>query len=117
MLKDGTLTKDVLRSISMHLSGRSDCKGMEFKVDIFRDKLSGNDVIEVSPYITVFPNTFNRKEKDRRGIAYHVISKHFPEILEDSPSNIVQVKHNALTLGTYIYKKYPLMRMRKWYRI
>lgn len=114
--KAGQLTKQVLKSISQHLSGRVDCKDVEYSVHIYRDDKTGDDVIEVSPFITVFPSTFRRKETDRRGIAYHVIRIHFPEIYAQSSTSVVQVKANSLVQGSYIYKRYKLTRRRKWIR-
>lgn len=112
--KAGQLTKKVLKSISHHLSGREDCRGIEYAVSIYQDEKSGDDIVEVSPFINVFPNTFHRKETDKRGIAYHVIRIHFPEIYSQSSTTVVQVKHNLLVPGRYVYKRYKLTRRRKW---
>lgn len=114
--KAGQLTKKVLKSISHHLSGRLDCKDIEYSVHIYLDSKTGDDVVEVSPYISVFPSTFHRKETDRRGIAYHVIRIHFPEIYAQSSTSVVQVKSNSLVRGSYVYKRYKLTRKRKWVR-
>ena len=115
--KAGQLTKKVLKSISRHLSGREDCKDLEYSVHIFHDNKTGDDVVEVSPYISVFPNTFHRKETDKRGVAYHVIYTHFPEIYAQSSTSVVQIKSNSLVRGSYVYRRYKLTRRRKWIRV
>lgn len=116
-VKAGQLTKKVLRCISQHLSGREDCRNLEYTVSIYEDTKTGDDIVEVSPYISVFPNTFHRKETDKRGIAYHVIRIHFSEIYAQSNTSVVQIKHNSLIHGSYIYRRYKLTRRRKWIRI
>lgn len=115
--KAGRRTKQFLQSISRHLSGREDCRGLEYKVIIRHEDTSGDDIVEVSPYITVFPNTFNRKETDRRSIAHHVLIHHFPDILQKSNSNIAHVTSGMLVHGEYIYKKYQLTSRRKWRKL
>lgn len=114
--KKSILTRDVLKSISYHLSSREDCKDVEYVVSIEPDD-SGKDAIIVTPYITVFPDIHNRKESDRRGVAYHVIYNHFSEIFSDSISKIVHVKRDTLVTGRYVYRKYKLTNRRRWVKI
>ena len=115
--KAGRQTKQVLQTISRHLSSREDCRDIEYSVTIHNDPITGHDIVEVSPYITVFPTTFQRKDTDRRSIAYHVMAYHFPELLQQSSTSVVYVIPGTLVHGTYIYKKYRLTSRRKWRKI
>lgn len=115
--KQSLLTKEILRCISSHLSSRNDCKDVEYIVAITKDNHSENDIIKVSPYITVFPGIHNRKQSDKRGIAYHVVYNHYPEIFIDANSAIVRIRRNSLVHGTYIYRKFNFTNRRKWKKV
>ena len=115
--KAGRRTKQVLQMISRHLSSREDCRGIEYKISIRHDNKSESDIIEISPYITVFPTTFQRKDADRRSVAYHVMFHHFPELLQQSSDTIVHVIPGMLVQGVYVYEKYPLTSRRKWRKV
>lgn len=110
----GKLTKKFLRSLSYHLSCRVECRGLEYTVWIYPDEDLKSDIIEVSPYITVHPNLYKRKDSDKRAIAYHIIYNHFPEIFYQSDPNIVQVKHGFLVPGTYKFIKHTHALRRRW---
>lgn len=116
--RKGLLTKQVLKSISDHLSSRVEYKDVEYSVTIHSSKDdSAYDEITVYPYITVFPNIHHRKECDRRGVAYHVIYFHFPQLFENAVQSVVKIQKNTLSHGTYVYRKYPLTRYRRWVKI
>ena len=55
MRRDSGLTKDLLHRISKKLSGRKDCKHVEYCVVI------SNGTINMSPYFRVFTNLHHRK--------------------------------------------------------
>lgn len=110
------LTKNVLKCISFHLSSRKDCKDIEYIITISKS-CQDTDVIKMSPYITVFPDIHNRKNSDKRGVAYHVIFNHFPEIFIDANFAIVRIQKHSLVYGTYIYKKFKFTNRRKWRKI
>lgn len=114
--KETVLTNKVLRSISYHLASREDCKELEYEIEIYTNEFE-NDTIVVSPHITVFPNVHERKHSDRRGVAFHVIYFHFPEIYQDSDEHGIAIKKNSLVHGTYRYKKFRLTNRRKWVKI
>lgn len=116
-IKTSQRTKQFLQSIAYHLSSRDDCKDLEYEVSIKHDSNSDFDIVEVSPYITVFPSTFYRRESDRRSIAYHVLIHHFPDILDPSDPNIARIMSGMLVTGTYVYTKYPLISRRKWRKL
>lgn len=111
------LTKNVLKCISTHLSSREDCKNIEYTIIIRHDIKSNYDEIIVSPYITVFPSIHDRKESDRRSVAYHVIYYHFSELFENAEQSTVHICKDSLIHGEYKYKKYVLTNRRRWVRI
>lgn len=116
-VKASQRTSNFLKSISHHLSGREDCRGVEYTVDISYDERTGYDFITISPYITVFPDTYTRKESDRRSVAHHVITHHFEDIFRDATTSTVHVYHGALVPGKYVYRKFKLTPRRKWRRL
>lgn len=111
------LTSSILKCISYHLSSRQDCKGIEYVVIIRADEINNQDEIIISPYITVFPGIHDRKDCDRRSVAYHVILYHFPELFEDANQVSVHIKKNSLIYGTYIFKQYESTNRRKWIKL
>ena len=67
------LTKKILQCISSHLSGREDCKGVTYIVEITDNSISCKQPIYV------YPDRYHRKDIDKEHIIHHIIEHHFPE--------------------------------------
>jgi len=106
-------TKDLLHLIASHLSGRQDCRQVEYIVRIEPINLyARNDGkvdirhefdVQIQPNILVYPNRHNRKQ--RVSVVAHVLGQHW------GPGNI------PLQAGTYLYQKSFNGRRRRWIRI
>lgn len=81
---DDTLT--FLKRISTRLSGRDDCKYVEFKVMISQQQIS------MSPLIYVFPDTHHRSDIDKMSVLTYVAQS-------------LNQQKQKLTSGTYKYEQ------------
>ena len=95
----GDDTAEFLNSISRRLSGRDDCKGIEFEVTIGKE-------LSMKPLIYVFPDTHHRADIDRMSILNFIIHS----------SNR---REQRLTAGTYKYQyANPVTRRkRRWMKV
>ena len=100
MRRDSGLTKDLLHRISKKLSGRKDCKHVEYCVVI------SNGTINMSPYFRVFTDLHHRKKLiDEHDVAYYVLNQ---------MHEIFKFKDTDLVDGIYVYKYYRDINRRKW---
>lgn len=91
------VTQELLKAISQRLSGRSDCKGVNYVVKIdYRG-------VSMTPHIFVFPNRYQRREVDKLDVVSYIHSKKFSNIRLDD-----------LVEGTYIYTSTFDNTRRKW---
>lgn len=107
----GDITLSLLRTIAEHLSGRDDCKGIEYRVSV------RNDRIIIDPQRNVFPNTHRRKDTDKLNVISHVMKSHFPEYFNYiDEMDETHVKSNVFVEGRYIYKLSSDRKQRRWER-
>lgn len=113
LIEKSLLTKQLLQKIANHLSGRKDCKGVNYVVTIHSEEKS----VEFYPSTQVFPNRYRRCERDKVSIVSHVIQEHLPELLIgfDTQLNLL-VDTDKLVPGTYIYESSIDNRRRRWTR-
>ena len=90
-------TERFLFTLSSRLSGRQDCKGVEYVVSI-------GDVITIFPYICVFPDTYHRRRTDKRSIIDYI-----RDILDLSSQDLVR--------GVYKYQLSDSTRKRRWTKV
>lgn len=132
-------TLKLLYALSGRLSGRSDCKQVEYVVAIgitdkdildkygfnTEDLLDGmnapadyEQILRFSPARLVFPNNHMRKERDKMSILYHVINRYFGDILQGSDDyGNISVYPDSLSSGVYKYILSVDRRRRKWQRV
>ena len=99
MRRDTGLTYDLLHGISNKLSGRHDCRHVEYHVTIF----DGN--ITMNPIIYVYPDPHHRRHYDKCNVIDHVLfNMHSKFTFRDTD----------LVDGVYIYKWNPIRKRRMW---
>lgn len=108
------LTKELLNSIANHLSGRKDCKGVNYVVTIHHP----HSTLTIVPNIQVLPNRYRRCERDKVSVLVHVIQEHMTELFVgfDSQMNLV-VESDMLVPGTYVYESSIDGKRRRWNRL
>ena len=93
------LTKKILQCISSHLSGREDCKGVTYIVEITENSISCKQPIYV------YPDRYHRKDIDKEHIIHHIIEHHFPELAVSKQSCTYYIPEGVLFPATYFYTK------------
>ena len=92
-------TDKFLHLISNHLSGRRDCRKVEYLVIV--DPL----YISMYPNIQVYNDVHNRADCNKVSVIDHILNKHASEF----DSNIIE--------GKYLYKLSAESKYRKWVKI
>lgn len=92
-------TKKLLSEIAKHLSGRDDCKQIEYVVSI-------KDNIHMFPLRSVFPSRHHRRASDKQSVIGHIFSEHL---------NVVDT--NCLVRGVYMYELSADKKRRRWIKI
>lgn len=111
------LTKQVLTTIARHLSGRPDCKDLNYMVAIGTDNVP--DCIMFEPArIRVLPNRYKRHESDKVSVLTHVIRDHFQDLYK-GPDGLFNVKADTAKLvkGIYMYESSVDHKRRRWVRV
>lgn len=90
-------TKTLLKLIANHLSGRHDCRGIEYVLKI------DDNGISFKPDIHVFPSRYNRKKSDKCGVLIHILSDHQSEF-----------KSEEFCQGEYRYQISIDNKRRRW---
>jgi len=133
------ITKEFLIALSDRLSGRSDCKGVEYIVAIsvsnvdmldkygldtnsvlhgmnLPDKYLDNVVI-FHPYRLVYPNRYERKESNKLNVL-ELIAKRFDGLFNGlTDDGDLYVNSGYLSPGLYRYTLSVDRRRRKWERL
>lgn len=81
------LTKEILLSISKHLSTREKYRNTQLKV-VIKNKPESSEVI-LLPNVTVFPNVHKRKDEDRIDLLEHVFKDHIRSQSNVFPGRVV----------------------------
>ena len=91
-------TAEMLQRISRRLSGRDDCKNVEFVITIDFNKMS------MSPLVYVFPDTHHRAEVNKMLVTDYILQ---------------QMPKYSLTSGVYKYQRVEASprKRRRWVRI
>lgn len=96
----GKQTEFLLRSISSRLSGREDCRKVNYQVII------DHNGVRMNPLVYVFPNRYKRKESDQMDIVSFI---HEYKMRGALLSNFV--------FGTYEYELTLDGKRRKWRKV
>ena len=126
-MTDSVRTQQFLRHITRRLSGREDCKRVEFMIGIgYRfpgsDKVTSPHIFDdryifFHPVVDVYKDKHHRKDIDLNGIIDHVIYKYYPDLIlgYDLLGNIL-VDTSKLVRGVYQYQLSVDGRRRRWVR-
>lgn len=122
--KQSILTDNFLRSVARRLSGRGDCRLLEYNITIqpYDDE---NDELIMNPWIWVYPDRHHRKDSYKQNIIPFIVSRYFQEdiILQISPNGSLLIPKDTLVDGSYRYKKYKFSQKdqvkttRKWIKL
>lgn len=99
MRRDSGLTYDFLHRLSRRLSGRPDCKNLEYEVYI------GDNIIYMKPDILVYPDTKHRKHEDKIN-SIDLILFNMHKTLNFEETDFVK--------GTYVYRFPEGQNKRRW---
>ena len=100
MRRDTGLTYDLLHGISTKLSGRHDCRHIEYTVKI------SDGIISMTPLKLVYPDSHHRKSSDRCDVIDYV--------LYDMHTKFIFKESKDLVDGEYVYRLSASRNMRKW---
>jgi len=123
-------TQQFLRFIAKRLSGREDCKQVEFRIGIGELIPEDNPVrflipsdvaknyIFFQPDTIVFRDMHHRSGRDKFRIVDLILHKYFPELIkgQDDLGNLI-VDTSKLVKGVYIYQKSYDGSRRRWVRM
>ena len=110
------LTKDILYSVSKHLSGRVDCRGVEYAVTIGHETF--DDLVTLEPVKFVFPTRYRRCERDKVPVMSHVIKEHFPSLYNNTDGMYgTHIDTSKLVKGVYVYQSSVDSKRRRWVRV
>lgn len=106
-------TKRFLNLIALHLSGRSECKGVEYHCMIC------DNYVSFKPYVEVFRSKHNRTTADKVSVDRHVLFEHMNELLKDSEGlgNVVLLESKCMVRGHYVYRCSVGRKRRRWERV
>ena len=111
-------THFLLIGVARRLSGRADCKNLEYRIDIIN--VDEYQIVQLHPTILVFPNTKRRKQSDKSNVLRIVIDndKRLREYVDSDygvSQNTLKFHSHPFMPGTYKYVK-PIFRNRRvWY--
>ncbi len=99
-MSSGKQTEFLLKSISSRLSGREDCKGVEYEVII------NHNGVSMIPLVYVYKNRYRRKDTDKLDVVSFV---HQYKMRGALLSNFI--------FGTYRYELSLEGKRRKWRKV
>lgn len=102
MTKKIASTEKFLKQISEHLSGRDDCRQVEFEVDI-KTYVDCIQVVSIRPEVSVYPDRKHRRIQDKTSVIDHILSFHNDDYVLEN--------------GKYIYRLSVDKKRRKWMKI
>lgn len=106
-------TRRFLNLIAYHLSGRSECKGVEYHCIIC------DNYVSFKPYVEVFRSKHNRNYSDKISVDRHVLFEHMSELLQDTEGlgTLVLIKNRCMVRGHYVYRCSVGRKRRRWERV
>lgn len=129
-MTNSSRTQLLLRMVARRLSGREDCKQIQFQVGIgelipqdnpgrflIPDDVASNYIF-FSPDTIVFRDMYHRKDRDKFRVVDLVLHKYFPELVNgrDDKGNLL-VNTSKLVKGVYQYQLSVDGKRRRWIRI
>lgn len=125
MMTESQRTQQFLNFIARRLSGREDCKQVEFRVGIGvrfpgSFKLTSSQVLDnryfyMEPHVNVYRDLHHRKDIDLRNVVDHVIDTYYHDLIlgYDLYGNLI-VNTDKFVKGVYDYKLSVDGKRRKW---
>lgn len=110
-------TSDLLNYVSRRLSGREDCKQVEFIVDL---GCTDSRRIIFDPDLFVYRDLHHRKDIDQFRIIDLALNKMFPEILKEKSESgefYYDVLDTYFLLGMYKYELSRNGKKRRWIKL
>ncbi len=109
-LTNSIRTQKFLRLVAQRLSGRNDCKRVQFRIHILPEK-----AISFEPDIYVYKDLHHRKDVDLFKIADLITRKYFPELIlgKDNKGRML-IDTEKLNIGTYEYQLSVDGKRRRW---
>lgn len=98
-------TQQLLYLISSHLSGRKECRGVEYIVEIHKHGQRSAYALKLTPDIYIYPDRKTRKAGTAESVLQHIFMYH------------LNVKQVHLAAGTYKYMLSASGKCRKWTKI
>ncbi len=99
-MTNGKITEQFLKAISQRLSGREDCKKVNYKVTI------DSKGIHMDPIVNVYPNRYLRKEVNKMDIISYIQEYKMPSVgLEE------------FVTGRYEYQLSADTKNRRWRKL
>lgn len=104
-----TNTKELLRHVSQRLSGREDCKQLEYEVEI------GQNQVRFHPDIYTYRDMHHRSDKDRFRVADLILHKYYSQyiIMRDIEGNLL-IDTSGFLEGIYRYQLSVKGKRRRW---
>lgn len=127
-MTDSARTQAFLRMIARRLSGRDDCKKMQYVIgiglptdpELLKSLPEGetvDDHIFFKPDVHVYKDTYHRSGKDLYKIADLIITKYFPDLVMGRDAyGYLKVDTTKLTKGIYEYQMSVDGKRRRWVR-
>ena len=108
-------TKKFLQLVAQRLSSRSDCKKVEFIIDIGVTK---SNCIIFTPDVYVYTDKYHRSDKDYSRITDFILHKYFDEIVKgrDEFGNLI-VWTLQFSEGIYKYQLSSNGKKRRWVKV
>lgn len=112
------LTQQFLQCIAQHLSGRPDCKGVEYVVTIGDNVFKHIDLVTMEPFKFVFPDKYRRNQIDKLPIIAHVAKEHFPHLFINIDGRFeAHLDVSQLVKGVYVYQSSFDKKKRRWVKV
>lgn len=125
-------TMDLLTRVSTRLSGRADCKKLEYCICISELTVSASNsdahryypvgmvglpivIIVLYPDVAVYPDNHHRKASDKQSLLMHLFNTYFSDVstMTDTYGNIVTTS-GIFVPGNYVYTRSISGKYRHW---
>ena len=108
-------TTSLMNAIALRLSGRDDCKGINYTLSVIDEGDYQHIVFE--PDVVVYPDRYHRKDTDKSQVLVQILTNHFNEHVSKTDEGNVFVDGNTFVCGNYRYVTSFNNKRRKWIRV
>lgn len=107
-------TKSLMNFIALRLSGRDDCKGLNYVLTI--SDSSSFQHVSFEPDVVVYPDRYHKKDTDKTQVILQILNNHFSEYTTKTEDGCVFVNRDTFVCGKYEYVSSFNNKRRKWIR-